>query len=223
MIQAAQARLSRDEDCFGALSGPRTGAEPGEDLDLHGCEGEAGRLGVLAVAGLDELQGDGGGLGGDGGEFEQAIGGLEPAVFDLETLALHETEELLDRPAFLVPSDDAPGRGGIADLMSRQEAPMQRLDTGRRRDSTTSIKVRRPSRAMRARALGSPDGPRPKRSASRAFRAGRLARAISSTLERRRWGMRRPPHTGSGRRQGAVVHRAGQEMEIRAETLAHLA
>ena len=61
-------------------------AEPGEDLDLHGCEGEAGRLGGLAVAGLDELECYDGGLCGDCGELEQSIGAFQAAVFRVEGL-----------------------------------------------------------------------------------------------------------------------------------------
>ena len=112
-------------------------AGPGDELDWRRGEGEAGGFGGMAVAGLDELQGDGGGLGGDRGAFEQAIGGFETAVFDLKSLGLHETEERLDRRALPAPSDDAPSRGDVARVMGRQETPMQRLAASGRSDLDT--------------------------------------------------------------------------------------
>src|SRR3954468_9467301 len=46
-----------------------------ERLDLGGREDEAGRLIGSAVARMNELHRDAGGMGGNGGELEQAIGG----------------------------------------------------------------------------------------------------------------------------------------------------
>src|ERR1700745_2042621 len=59
------------------------GTERGEGLDFSIIEGIGGGFGALAIARLEELQDDGGGLGGDGGELEQSVGRLDPAVFQL--------------------------------------------------------------------------------------------------------------------------------------------
>ena len=55
------------------------------------------------------------------------------AVFALKAFGLDQPEELLDCPAFLVPSNDPPGRGGVGDLVGRRKAPIRRLGAGRRK------------------------------------------------------------------------------------------
>jgi hypothetical protein len=61
-------------------------------------EGDARRLMESAVAGLDELQNGGGGLGCDRGESHQALGGLDLAVLEFEAVGFEDAEELLDIP-----------------------------------------------------------------------------------------------------------------------------
>src|SRR6185295_14117088 len=69
---------------------------------------EGGLCGLLAstVACLQQLEGEHGGLGRDGGELEEPLGDLDLTVFELEALTLQEPPELLDDPAHLVPIDD---------------------------------------------------------------------------------------------------------------------
>ena len=191
-------------------------SERGEELDLLLAEGAAGRVGAAAVTGLDELQGYDGGLGGDCGELEQSIGGFQAAVFELKAFGLDEPEELLDCPAFLVPSNDPLGRGGVGDLVGRQKAPMQRLGVGWRKilDDLDQGQIDALGQGGR-RALRSLDS-----HASKAQRklglTGRLMGA-SRKIDRRHVGDRQ-----SGARrikaraidQGAVMHRTRQKMKV---------
>ena len=98
-----------------------------EGVELFGTEGKICRSVVVPVTRLDELQRQHGGLGRDGNEFKQSIGGVQLTVFDLKALQLHDTEQLLDHPALRIPVDDLPGALGIAQRVRRQQAPVQRL------------------------------------------------------------------------------------------------
>src|SRR5271157_645662 len=89
--------------------------EPVEHGDLRLAEGNFGWLATLAVARLHQLQGRRRGLGGNGGEPDQALGGGELAVLELQAVRLHQAEQLLDRPAKPVPVDDLPGRRHVGD------------------------------------------------------------------------------------------------------------
>src|SRR5213594_2030220 len=68
----------------------------------------------------------------DGDELEEAVGGGDLAVFELEALGLEHAEELLDQPAPLVPLDNAPGVLRARHRVGGQQPPMQRLGAGRR-------------------------------------------------------------------------------------------
>src|ERR1700685_2470606 len=85
------------------------GVEFAEDGDFGLDEGERGGLAGRGIARLEELKGDGGGLGGDGGELDEAVGGFELTVFEAQTLKFEQPPELLDVPAHFVPVDDLPG------------------------------------------------------------------------------------------------------------------
>src|SRR6266567_4248888 len=101
--------------------------EDGDQFDLVLGEGKTCRLGVAAVAGLHELDDDGSGAGGNGGQLAEAIGGCQLAVFDAQSLELQGAEELLDDPALPVPADDPPGIGEGLDVMGGQQDPMDGL------------------------------------------------------------------------------------------------
>src|SRR5215475_5241839 len=81
--------------------------EDGQGGNLVGGEDQMDRL-LAAVPCLQELDGDDGGLGGDGNQFEEPVGGTDFTVFELEALRLKDAEELLNDPALLVPFDNAP-------------------------------------------------------------------------------------------------------------------
>src|SRR5215813_5206139 len=85
---------------------------------------------LAAVTCLQELDGDDGGLGGDGNQFEEPVGGTDFTVFELEALRLKDAEELLNDPALLVPFDNAPGVLCTGKKMRCEKPPMQRFDTG---------------------------------------------------------------------------------------------
>ena len=73
------------------------GVQRVERGDFGRREGDARRLGA-AVAGLDQLQDDAGGLGGDGGQFHQPVGGFELAVLHPQPVRFHQAEQLLNIP-----------------------------------------------------------------------------------------------------------------------------
>src|SRR5437764_1042591 len=56
-----------------------------EGGDLVWAEGDRGGLQALSIAGLEQLHDQGGSMGRDGGELEQAIGGFDLAVFQPQT------------------------------------------------------------------------------------------------------------------------------------------
>src|SRR6185369_12674047 len=99
-----------------------------ERVDLARGEGDLGRLAGRAVAGVHQLHGEAGRVGGDRGELEEAVGVLDLAVLEPEPLLLERAEELLDGPAPPVPIDNAPGRRVVLDRMRRQKPPFDRLD-----------------------------------------------------------------------------------------------
>src|SRR5205085_3660048 len=101
--------------------------EGGEGCKLICAEHQTRRLLAAAIARLQELDGDDRGFGRDGDELEEAIGGGDLAVFELEPLGLEHAEELLDQPAPFVPFDDAPGVLHARDRMGGEKPPMQRL------------------------------------------------------------------------------------------------
>src|SRR5262249_24313265 len=90
------------------------------------------RLGAATVTRLEKLNGDGSRLGCKGRKLEQPVGGGGVAGFRPETLRLHHREELLDRPAHLVPLDDLPSRRCTGNRMGSEQAPVHRLDARRR-------------------------------------------------------------------------------------------
>src|SRR5262245_49066294 len=96
------------------------------------CERDGGGLGGRYIAGLEQLQGDDGSLGGDGGELDQTIGGLHLTVFESQALLLQQPPELLDGPTHFVPVDDLPGSIGIGDLMRGEKTPVYRSLAARR-------------------------------------------------------------------------------------------
>src|SRR6266705_4581990 len=73
--------------------------EPGIETIEHSyfirCERDGGGLGGRCIAGLEQLQGDDGSLGRDGGELDQTIGGLHLTVFKSQALLLQQPPELL--------------------------------------------------------------------------------------------------------------------------------
>ncbi len=93
--------------------------------DLFGGEGKACRLGIAAIAGLDELNNDGRRFGGNGDQLVKPISGSQLAVLDLQTLALHRPEKLLDEPTQLVPGDDLPGVSAAAEFVGGEQKPVQ--------------------------------------------------------------------------------------------------
>ena len=62
--------------------------EGGEGCDFVRIEGEVDRLLAAAIPRLQELDGNDGGFGRDGDEREEAVGGGDLAVFELEALGL---------------------------------------------------------------------------------------------------------------------------------------
>lgn len=87
-----------------------------DHFDFIGRESKVCWKHILTIAGLNELNDDGCGFGGDGHQLHQPIGGFKLAVLDLQALAFHRAEELLDDPAPLVPGDDLPGLVEAFDL-----------------------------------------------------------------------------------------------------------
>jgi hypothetical protein len=73
-------------------------------------------------------------LGRGGGKLDQAVGGRDLAVLQLQALRFHHPEQLLDNPAILVPPNHLPGLRRIGDLMRGHQPPMQWLDIRRRTD-----------------------------------------------------------------------------------------
>src|SRR5438093_9815729 len=104
--------------------------EGGKGCDLVCLKGKPRWLLSTTIARLQELDGDDRRLGRDGDELEQAVGGGDLAVFELEPLRLEHAEELLDQPAPLVPFDDTPGVWRARRRMGGEEAPVQRLASG---------------------------------------------------------------------------------------------
>src|ERR1700736_5416955 len=82
--------------------------EGGERCGLVGIEGKPDGQMASAIARLQQLDGDDRRLGRNRDQLEEAVGGSDLAVFELEALGLEDAEELLDQPATLVPFDDAP-------------------------------------------------------------------------------------------------------------------
>src|SRR5918994_2304970 len=110
--------------------------EGSERRDLVRFEDEVDRLLAAAVPRLQELDGNDGGLGSDGGQLEEAIGGGDLTVFEPEAVGLEDAEELLDQPALLVPINDTPGLFCIRHRMGGEKPPVQRLGAGLRIDLT---------------------------------------------------------------------------------------
>jgi len=105
-----------------------------ERVDLLGAEGDSGVLFGSAVPGLHQLHDDGGGLGGDGDQLEQALGGIQLAILELKTLLLEGAEELLDGPTLAVPTHDPPSHGLVRHLVGGEQPPQDRLGARRRID-----------------------------------------------------------------------------------------
>src|SRR5258705_5195263 len=72
------------------------GVEAREHGEFIRRECDGGRLAEGSVARLEQLQDDDGSLGGDGSELDQAIGGLDLAVFQSKALLPQQPPELLD-------------------------------------------------------------------------------------------------------------------------------
>ena len=67
-------------------------------------------------------------------ELGHDLRGLDLALLQIEALALHGSEHLLDRPARPIPGDDPQGVFEARHRMRRQENPQDRLDALRRID-----------------------------------------------------------------------------------------
>jgi hypothetical protein len=99
---------------------------------------------VLTPSRLRELQCDHGGAGRYRHQLEQAVGRLDLAVFDLQSLFLQYSEYseiLFDDPARTVPIDDLPSHCGVGHRMGGQEMPNDRFGAFRL-GSVSSIRVR---------------------------------------------------------------------------------
>src|SRR5258708_5378154 len=103
------------------------GAKGGEGLDRRRCEGGGGGQAIAAITLLDELDGDGCGFDGGGGELEEAIGAGDLAFLQVEAVGFHDAVNLLDGPACFVPGDQTPRIGGAGHVVSGQQAPVDRL------------------------------------------------------------------------------------------------
>ncbi len=73
-------------------------------------------FGIGCGTGLDKLHGGDRGLGGDGGELDEAFGGFELTIFE-RSLKFQQSPELLDGPAHPVPIDDLPSGLDIGDVV----------------------------------------------------------------------------------------------------------
>jgi hypothetical protein len=89
-------------------------------FNLRLSENVGGRDLMFAVAFLGELNIDAGCFGGDGGQFDQSVGGAKLAVFQLQPLRFHHSEQLLDDPARLIPIGDLPRLRRIGDAVRGQ-------------------------------------------------------------------------------------------------------
>ena len=103
-----------------------------QGIHLHGGENDSGLLHGLTVTGLDELHDGAGCACCDGRELYQPFGGFDLAILQLKPLLLEGSEELLNDPALPIPTDHAPGHGGIPDLVGRQQSPQNGLPICRR-------------------------------------------------------------------------------------------
>jgi len=99
----------------------------GEEFDLVGFEEVAGGLRHLAVAGADQSHDATRCSSGDDRELHQSVGSFQLAGFNVEALAFHHPEQLLDVPAQAIPSDDPQRRLDILDLVRRPQPPMDGL------------------------------------------------------------------------------------------------
>ena len=108
MTQAAQARDVRGVwiSLFGGAWRVLIGLDGMQSVDLGVGEGDRSGLERLSVARLNQLHDQGRGVGCDGGELEQAIGGFELTVLEAQAVLLQGPEQLFDGPALLVPVDD---------------------------------------------------------------------------------------------------------------------
>src|SRR5215471_12929593 len=73
--------------------------ERGKEFDLAGFEQVTGIPGYLAIASAHELHDAACRQGGEDREFHQCVSGFQLAGFDVEALAFHHPEQLLDVPA----------------------------------------------------------------------------------------------------------------------------
>src|SRR5215213_766135 len=117
--------------------------EGSERRDLVRFEREVDRLLAAAISRLQELDGNDGGFGSDGGQLEEPIGGSDLTVLEPEALGLEDAEELLDQPALLVPIYDTPSLFGIRYRVGGEKPPVQRLGAGLRIDLTHIDQVQR--------------------------------------------------------------------------------
>src|SRR3984885_4493487 len=106
------------------------GSELVENGNFVFAEGDSGRFGIGCGTGLDKLHGGDRGLGGDGGELDEAFGGFELTVFEAQPLKFQQSPELLDGPAHPVPIDDLPGGLDVGDVVSGEQPPVNSFGAG---------------------------------------------------------------------------------------------
>src|SRR5271166_1199785 len=71
---------------------------------------------------------------GEGGEVEQAAGGLDLRLLQSEPVAFEHAEDLFDAPAQTIETDDLQGVLGRLDRQRGQKPPHERLGPGRSAD-----------------------------------------------------------------------------------------
>ena len=107
-----------------------TGLQGLEHRQLVRRNNVSGRAVDSAVTCEHELHDLGGCDHRDGGEIEQRFSSFDLTALEVETLALAGAEQLFDVPALAIPSDDLQGLRDRRNLMSSEQAPMDRLLDG---------------------------------------------------------------------------------------------
>src|SRR6516162_10592066 len=82
-----------------AVSCQRTACAGIEGAELIFGKGKRSRLLAAPIPRLQQLQGDRRGMSGNGDELEQALGGLDLAVFEAQSLFFEQPKQLFDDPS----------------------------------------------------------------------------------------------------------------------------